>query len=178
MASQPSNWGIFNRHFWGVFIRHSYEAEDLNQIITKGQADILEVGQVVQHSIGTKLDEAVSKVRVSAAGAASHAAETALYKHRSKIEEQATLYAKAAGEARQQAWRYFSGFWGWLAAATALGAFLGALVMFVMIGHSDAVAFGKTAGIYCTAAGGQMITTNDGFRYCGVWIDNPADTAK
>jgi len=22
IGAQPSNWGIFNRHFWGVFIRH------------------------------------------------------------------------------------------------------------------------------------------------------------
>lgn len=154
------------------------EAMDLNEGIGFSLNKVLEIGPHLERSIGIKLDEAVSKVRVSAADAASHAAETALHEHRSRIEEQARLYAKAAGEARQQAWRYFSGFWGWLAAATALGGLLGALVVIVIEQRGNAIAFGKYPGIYCSAAGGETITTDDGFRYCGVWIDDPKDAAK
>ena len=154
------------------------EAMDLNEGIGYSLDRLLEIGPHLERSIGIKLDEAVTKVRATAAEASEYAIDVAMREHRTKIEEQARLYGKAAGEARQQAWRYFSGFWGWLAAATALGSLLGALVMFGMIWHRDATTFGKSAGIYCTAAGGQRLTTNDGYRYCGVWIDDPTEAAK
>ena len=38
--------------------------------------------------------------------------------------------SRAAGEARREAWRWFGGFWVWLASIGATGALIGALVVF------------------------------------------------
>jgi hypothetical protein len=154
------------------------EAMDLNEGIGYSLDKLLEIGPHLERSIGIKLDEAVTKVRATAAEASEYAIDVAMREHRTKIEEQARLYGKAAGEARQQAWRYFSGFWGWLAAATALGAFLGALVMFWIEERGHATEFGKYPGIFCSSAGGEVHTNPEGFKFCGVWIDDPDGEAK
>ncbi|SDM01131.1 hypothetical protein, partial [Paracoccus chinensis] len=76
-------------------------------------------------------------------------------------------------EARRQAWRYFGGFWVWLASIGAAGALLGALLVFWLQGRADAREFGQYPRIYCLSAGGQIATNPEGRRFCGVWIDPP-----
>ena len=73
---------------------------------------------------------------------------------------------KAAGEARREAWRWFDGFWVWLASVGAAGALLGALAMFWMQGRADAARFGDYPSIHCRAAGGELIDQTNGSRYC------------
>ena len=64
--------------------------------------------------------------------------------------------SQAAGEARREAWRWFGGFWVWLASIGAAGALIGALAVFWLQGRADAKAFGQYPSIYCTTAGGAF----------------------
>jgi hypothetical protein len=87
------------------------------------------------------------------------------------LQHRAQSLSQAAGEARRQAWRYFGGFWVWLASVGATGALMGALAVFWLQGRADASAFGKHPGIYCERAGGTVVTNTEGRKFCGVWID-------
>lgn len=147
------------------------EAEDLNQIIIKSQADMLDVGLAVEKKIELKLNNIVADVKSHTMNAAKNAAVAAIQETRLESLKVANDLSKAAGEARQQAWRYFGGFWVWLLAVGALGALLGALVMFWMTGHRDAKEFGKYPGVYCGSAGGEKGTAEDGRPYCVFWLD-------
>ena len=84
--------------------------------------------------------------------------------------------SKAAGEARREAWRYFGGFWVWLASVGAGGAVLGLLAAFLIMGRGDAREFGQYPGVYCTTAGGQVVTNPEGRRFCAIWIDRPSQS--
>ena len=55
----------------------------------------------------------------------------------------------------------------------ALGALLGALGHFWLQGRADARAFGEHPKIFCTGAGGTVVTNPEGRRFCAFWIDPP-----
>lgn len=55
----------------------------------------------------------------------------------------------------------------------ALGALLGALGHFWLQGRADARAFGEHPGIFCTGAGGTVVTNPEKRRFCAFWIDPP-----
>ena len=74
---------------------------------------------------------------------------------------------------------YWSG--GVLAVAgglVALGALLGALGHFWLQGRADARAFGERPGVFCEAAGGTVVTNDDGSSFCAFWIKRPAEVRK
>ena len=60
----------------------------------------------------------------------------------------------------------------------ALGALLGALGHFWLQGRADARAFGEHPGIFCTGAGGTVVTGDDGSSYCALWIKHPSQVRK
>lgn len=60
----------------------------------------------------------------------------------------------------------------------ALGAILGALGHFWLQGCADARAFGERPGIFCEAAGGTVVTHDDGSSYCAFWIKHPSQVRK
>ena len=55
----------------------------------------------------------------------------------------------------------------------ALGALLGVLGHFWLQGRADARAFGEHPGIFCTGAGGTVVTNPEKRRFCAFWIDPP-----
>ena len=112
-------------------------------------------------------------VRLYAGEAAGKAAREAIEKSHAESLKAARSLSQAAGEARRQAWRYFGGFWVWLASVGATGALLGALAVFWLQGRADASKFGKHPGIYCKSAGGQVVPQEDGSKFCAFWIDPP-----
>lgn len=60
----------------------------------------------------------------------------------------------------------------------ALGVVLGALGHFWLQGGADARAFGEHPGVFCEAAGGTVVTNDDGSSYCAFWIKHPSQVRE
>ena len=148
------------------------EAKALNQELAKGVHLMANAAPAVYEAISARLDLAIDKIRREAVTAARGAIEKS---HAASIFAAKDL-AKAAGEARREAWRYFGGFWVWLASVGAGGAILGLLVAFWMTGRGDAREFGQYPRVYCTSAGGQIQEQADGSSFCAIWIKRPSQT--
>ena len=152
------------------------EAEALNAQIDHSLNQMVQVGTVVQQNIRHDLAQAALDVRGHAVEAAKGAAREAIVETHVESLSAAKGLSKAAGEARREAWRYFGGFWVWLASIGATGAFIGALAVFWLQGRADAKAFGQYPGVYCATAGGQVVTNAEGRRFCALWIaPDPAE---
>lgn len=153
------------------------EAKALNAQVGQGLDRMAKVGPAVQQRIEHSLATVAVDLRMHAMEAASSAARNAIHEaHRDSMEASERLL-HAAGEARRQAWRYFGGFWVWLASVGVTGALLGALAVFWLQGRADAHKFGQSPRIFCKSAGGTVVTNPDGLRFCGVWIDQPPQQA-
>ena len=109
----------------------------------------------------------------NATQAATEAAERVLGDIREQLAQERQKLSQAAGEARREAWRWFGGFWVWLASVGAAGALLGALAAFWITGRGDAREFGQFPSIYCGTAGGQVVEQDNGSSYCAIWINRP-----
>ncbi|MDQ2068222.1 hypothetical protein Q9295_17825 [Xinfangfangia sp. CPCC 101601] len=154
------------------------EAAAINKTILTGVERMSQVGPVVQKVIQHDLAKTALDVRAHAVEAAQSAAREAIEKSHAESLKAAKSLSQAAGEARRQAWRYFGGFWVWLTSVGATGALLGALMMFWLQGRADAHKFGDYPNIYCRSAGGEIAQNTDGRRFCGIWIDPPAQQAE
>ena len=147
------------------------EAKALHGIVVKSVADLQKVLPTLERSIERQLFTSMEAVREEAVKAAREAAERAVVQSHARSIEEAGKLSRAAGEARREAWRYFGGFWVWIASVGSLGVVLGALGLFFLQGRADAVQFGAHTGIFCGSADGRKFTANDGKEYCGVPID-------
>ena len=107
----------------------------------------------------------------SATQAATRAAESAMSDIRQDLDNERAKLSQAAGEARKEAWRWFGGFWVWLASMLATGAVIGALAMAWIQGRGDAREFGQYPRIYCGTAGGEDLTNTAGREGCMFWYD-------
>ena len=154
------------------------EAQALSQEVAKGVKQMANAAPAVYEAISSRLDLAIDKIRREAVTAAREATSGAIEKSHAESIFAAKDLAKAAGEARREAWRYFGGFWVWLASAGAAGVVLGLLVAFWMTGRGDARAFGEYPSIYCTSAGGKIVANPEGRRFCAMWIDPPAQAGN
>lgn len=146
----------------GHFMR---DIEDLRETYTESP-------EVFKRALKVDRDQ----MALNATKAAREAAEVALGDIRKELAEERQKLSQAAGEARREAWRWFGGFWVWLASVGAAGALLGALAAIWITGRGDAAAFGNFPGIYCTSAGGSVVEMDNGGRYCGVWINRPSQS--
>jgi len=153
------------------------EAEKLNAVVAQGLDRMAKVGPAVQQRIEQSLATAALDLRQHTAYAATEGAKEAIRAAQLESIKAAGDLRKAAGEARREAWRWFGGFWVWLASVGATGALLGTLAMFWLQGHADANAFGKYPRIYCTSAGGQKVQQDDGSSFCAFWINPPPQQA-
>ena len=131
------------------------EAEALNQQLVQGVASMAQTGQAVYEAISERMDLRMEKLAMETILAATDAASRAIEKSHAETSSAARDYAKAAGEARREAWRYFGGFWVWLASVGAGGAVLGLLAAFLIMGRGDAREFGQYPQVYCTTAGAR-----------------------
>ena len=149
------------------------EAKALNQQLVQGVDSMAQTGQAVYEAISERMDLRLEKLAIETILAATDAASRAIEKSHAETTSAARDYAKAAGEARREAWRYFGGFWVWLASVGAAGVVLGLLVAFWMTGRGDAREFGDYPGVYCTTAGDEIVTNPEGRQFCAMWIDPP-----
>ncbi len=149
------------------------EAEALNKQLVQGVASMSKTGQAVCEAISERMELQLEKLAMETLLVASRATTKAIEKSHAETRSAARDYAKAAGEARRAAWRYFGGFWVWLASVGAGGAVLGLLAAFLIMSRGDAREFGQYPQIYCTSAGGKVVTNPEGRRFCAIWIDRP-----
>ena len=149
------------------------EAKKLNQIVTAAVLKMAKTAEDAPGEIQGALEADRDQMARSATQAATRAAESAMAGIRHDLDNERAKLSQAAGEARREAWRWFGGFWVWLASMLATGALLGALATVWLTGRSDAREFGQFPGIYCGGAGGQVVEQNDGSSYCAVWIKAP-----
>ena len=154
------------------------EAEAFNKTITDFLGKLTHVPQNLQKAMQRDLAQTALDVRAFAVEAAQSAAREAIEKSHAESLKAAKDLSRAAGEARREAWRYFGGFWVWLASIGAAGALVGALAVFWLQGRADAKAFGQYPGIYCPTAGGQIVTNPEGRRFCAFWIDQPPQSGN
>ena len=149
------------------------EAEHLNATIAKSLDNMAQTGKRLEQRLEGQLQLATAKTHRAAIEAAQDAARGAIRESHAEILQTAKSLSQAAGEARREAWRWFGGFWVWLASIGATGALIGALAVFWLQGRADAHKFGEHPRIYCTSAGGQIATNAEGRRFCAFWIDPP-----
>ena len=148
------------------------EAEAFNKTITDFLGKLTHVPQNLQKAMQRDLAQTALDVRAFAVEAAQSAAREAIEKSHAESLKAAKDLSRAAGEARREAWRWFGGFWVWLASIGATGALIGALVVFWLQGRADAKAFGQYPSIYCGSAGGRFADQSDGSRYC-IFMTSP-----
>jgi hypothetical protein len=153
------------------------EAEAFNKTITDFLGKLTHVPQNLQKAMQRDLAQTALDVRAFAVEAAQSAAREAIEKSHAESLKAAKDLSRAAGEARREAWRYFGGFWVWLASIGAAGALIGALAVFWLQGRADAKAFGQYPSIYCRTAGGEFADQRDGSRYCIFMVSPPTQPA-
>ena len=145
------------------------EAAALNEMIVasmdKMAALVMDAARALSDGAARNRDQIARNTEQAAARAAQKAVE-GLHEH---LDAERLKFAQSAGEARREAWRWFGGFWVWLASVGATGALLGALAALWITGRDDAREFGQFPGIYCEDAGGQRMET-DTWIYCAVPI--------
>lgn len=108
------------------------DAEALHEMLAEGVDRMRKVGPEVQKAVEMRLLGVAAVLREETVKAAASAAEGAIEQTRAESLEAARSFSQAAGEARRQAWRYFGGFWVWLASMLATGAVLGLLLAYGM----------------------------------------------
>ena len=153
------------------------EAERLNATIDQSLDNMVHVGRRLEQKIEGELQLATAKTHRAAIEAAQDAARGAIRESHAEILQTAKSLSQAAGEARREAWRWFGGFWVWLASIGAAGALIGALAVFWLQGRADAKAFGQHPRIYCLSAGGSFADQRDGSRYCIFMVSPPTQPA-
>ena len=149
------------------------EAKKLNQIVTAAVLKMAKAAEDAPGEIQGALETDRDQMARSATQAATKAAESAIAGIRHDLDNERAKLSQAAGEARREAWRWFGGFWVWLASMLATGAVIGALAMAWIAARGDAREFGQFPGIYCGTAGGQVVEQDNGSSYCAIWINRP-----
>ena len=149
------------------------EAEKLNAVVAQGLDRMAKVGPAVQQRIEQSLATAALDLRQHTVYAATEGAKEAIREAQLESIKAAGDLRKAAGEARREAWRWFGGFWVWLASVGAVFFALGILTMFLLQGRADARKFGESPRAFCEVAGGSVETNINGYKFCAFWIDTP-----
>ena len=149
------------------------EAQALHQIVAQAVKNMQQATKAAPGEIQGALKADRDQMARSATQAATKAAESAMAGIRHDLDNERAKLSQAAGEARREAWRWFGGFWVWLASMLATGAVIGALAMAWIAGRGDAREFGQFPSIYCGTAGGQVVEQDNGSSYCAIWINRP-----
>jgi hypothetical protein len=102
------------------------EAKKLNQIVTAAVLKMAKAAEDAPGDIQEALETDRDQMARSATQAATRAAESAMAGIRHDLDNERAKLSQAAGEARREAWRWFGGFWVWLASMLATGAVIGA----------------------------------------------------
>ena len=100
------------------------EAEHLNATIAQSLDNMAQTGKRLEQRLEGQLQLATAKTNRAAIAAAQDAARGAIRESHAEILQTARSLSQAAGEARREAWRWFGGFWVWLASIGARLTFL------------------------------------------------------
>ena len=149
------------------------EASDLHGHFMRDIEDLRETFSDTHEAFRGALEAHGDRIAREATEAATQAAQEAVEDIRKELVVERVKLAESAGEARREAWRWFGGFWVWLASVGATGALLGALAAFWVGGEISAREFGDYPGIFCGGAGGQRIEQDNGGVFCAIWIRRP-----
>lgn len=153
------------------------EAEHLNSVVADSLDRMAHLGSRLEKSIDARLQLATEQTRQATVRAAQSAAEAAVEKSHAKSIEAARSLSQAAGEARRQAWRYFGGFWVWLASMLATGVVLGLLLAYGTETAKSFFSIRQMARYSCDMSwvGGTVVDQDDGSRFCAFWIIPPSE---
>lgn len=148
------------------------EALALNESLMGSVSQMMKVGPDTQKAIENSLSTVASVVQVRTTKAAEIAARDAILKSHAENRAAAMSFSQAAGEARRQAWRYFGGFWVWLASMLATGAALGLLLAYGMETVKSALSVDDLVRYNCGRSwfGGQVVDQDNGSSFCAFWI--------
>ena len=152
------------------------EAEALHEILVGAVQDMLGAVDKAPRALQGALKADRDQMARTAIQAATEAAERVMGEIRGELAAERRTFAQAAGEARRAAWRSFGGFWVWLAAMLALGAFLGLLAAHVTETGRTLASVKSMVPYACDWAilGGTRVEKQDGSSFCAFWITTPA----
>ena len=151
------------------------EAQALHQIVAQAVKSMQQATKAAPAEIRATLQADRDLMARSATQAATRAAESAMAGIRHDLDNERAKLSQAAGEARREAWRYFGGFWVWLASMLATGLALGLLLAYGTETAKSALSVDDLVRYSCGKSwfGGQVVEQDNGSSYCAFWINRP-----
>ena len=143
------------------------EAAKLMASVQKATKDALEQNR----QISSTAADMSRRMHRDSMTAAQEAAAQAVRGLEDKISAAANHMRLEALRSSKQAFYSFGGGLAVYGGMLGLGGLVSVLVLLLIQGDGDARDFGRYPGIYCTRAGGEVVTNSDGSTYCGIWID-------
>lgn len=145
------------------------EAEALQRIVIEAVADMRKATREAPQALQNAL---------KATESATAAAERVLGDILQQLARERQTLSQAAGEARKEAWRYFGGFWVWLAAMLATGVSLGLLIAYGLETAKSALSVDDLVRYNCGRSwfGGQVVEQDNGSSFCAFWIRQPSQS--
>ena len=150
------------------------EAKALNDIVAEAAEFMAQTTKAAPGEIQAVLKADRDQMARSATQAATEAVERGMTGMTHAVTKECARLSEGNRKAIRSKWSWDGQLALMLFGALATGAFLGAVVEVVIQGRADARDFGNFPGIYCGAAGGQIMERTDGSTYCWVWIKKPA----
>jgi hypothetical protein len=143
------------------------EAAKLMASVQKITADALEQNR----QIGSTAAEMSRRMHRDSVTAAQEAAGKAVRGLEHEIQAAANHMRLESVRGRKEALYNFGGGLAVFGGLLALGGVLGIVALLLIQGRGDAQAFGKRPGVFCTSAGGELVTGTTGRRFCAFWVD-------
>ena len=156
------------------------DAQALHKKLAEGVDRMYRAAPEVQQAIDNRLMAVAAYLKEETTKAAEKAAKDAILNAHDESIDAARSLTQAAGEARRQAWRYFGGFWVWLASMLATGVVLGLLLAYGTETAKAAFSIDTMARYGCgkLGIGGQLIEQSDGSSLCAFWIKFPEQSGN
>ena len=151
------------------------DAQALHKKLAEGVDRMYRAAPEVQQAIDNRLMAVAAYLKEETTKAAEKAAKDAILNAHDESIDAARSLTQAAGEARKQAWRYFGGFWVWLASMLATGVVLGLLIAYGMETAKSALSVDDLVRYNCGRSwfGGQVVEQENGSSFCAFWITQP-----
>ncbi|WP_299845315.1 hypothetical protein [uncultured Jannaschia sp.] len=149
------------------------EAAELNRTLTQALGKMERAVQGAPEALQATLKADRDRMALNAAQAAREAAENVMREIRGQLQAERLHFAQSAGEARRAVWRSFRGFWVWIVAMLATGAFLGLLAADVAETAESLLSVKQMVHYYCGQPwfGGQEGSDENGRTGCAFWYD-------
>lgn len=156
------------------------DAQALHKKLAEGVDRMYRAAPEVQQAIDNRLVSVAAYLKEETTKAAEKAAKDAILNAHDESIDAARSLTRAAGEARRQAWRYFGGFWVWLASMLATGVVLGLLIANGMETAKSALSVDDLVRYNCGRSwfGGQVVEQDDGSSFCAFWIRSASQSGN